>query len=68
MELMADAVDAVDIDKQPKYDNNFAVYLFFVVFIMVGSFVLLNLFIGVIVENFNNLKKEVRNSQIKHCN
>jgi hypothetical protein len=57
---MADSVDAVDIDQQPKYDNNFAAYIFFVAFIMVGAVVLLNLFIGVIVENFSSLRKQVR--------
>lgn len=34
-------------------------YFFFVVFIIVGSFFTLNLFIGVIIDNFNRLKKQV---------
>ena len=38
-----------------------AAYLFFVVFIISGSFFVLNLFIGVIIDNFNHLKQQVSN-------
>ena len=56
---MEDAVDSVDIDMQPKFENTFVAYLFFLVFIFVGSFFTLNLLVGVIIDNFNRLKKEV---------
>lgn len=59
MEVMEDAVDSVDIDMQPKFENTFVAYLFFLVFIFVGSFFTLNLLVGVIIDNFNRLKKEV---------
>ena len=39
-------------------------YLFFVAFIIFGSFFTLNLFFGVIIDNFNTLKKKV-NKTIK---
>ena len=58
---MADAADTVDIDQQPSYENSFAIHIFFVAFIMIGSFVLLNLFIGVIIDNFRTLRNEVYN-------
>ncbi|KAL5257648.1 hypothetical protein ACHWQZ_G012539 [Mnemiopsis leidyi] len=58
MEVMEDAVDSVDIDMQPKFENTFVAYLFFLVFIFVGSFFTLNLLVGVIIDNFNRLKKE----------
>jgi len=35
-------------------------YLYFVLFIVFGSFFTLNLFIGVIIEQFNLQKKKVR--------
>ena len=59
MEVMDDAVDSVDIDKQPIFEHSFIAYLFFLVFIFVGSFFTLNLLVGVIIDNFNRLKKEV---------
>lgn len=33
--------------------------IYFLIFIIFGSFFTLNLFIGVIIENFNTLKKKV---------
>ena len=59
MEIMADAVDARDVDKQPQYEASLYNYFYFVVFIVCGSFFTLNLFIGVIIDNFNALKKKV---------
>ena len=56
---MADAVDAKGIDQQPEYEYNIAAYTYFVVFIIVGSFFVLNLFIGVIIDSFNQVKKRV---------
>lgn len=41
------------------YNNATSYYLFFVLFIIVGSFFTLNLFIGVIIQNFNMQKKKV---------
>ncbi len=35
-------------------------YVYFVIFIIFGSFFTLNLFIGVIIDNFNEQKKKVR--------
>ena len=45
---------------QPKFENNMVAYCFFVAFIIVGSFFVLNLFVGVIIDNFNTLKKKVK--------
>ena len=59
MELMEDAIDARDVDKQPERLAQPANYIFFIIFIIVGSFFTLNLFIGVIIDNFNMLKKKV---------
>ncbi|XP_063241050.1 sodium channel protein 60E-like [Bacillus rossius redtenbacheri] len=58
MEVMADAVDARGVDLQPQREANLYAYLYFVIFIVCGSFFTLNLFIGVIIDNFNMLKKK----------
>ena len=59
MEIMADAVDAREVDENPSYEASLYNYLYFVIFIVCGSFFTLNLFIGVIIDNFNALKKKV---------
>uniref|UniRef100_A0A8C0VS41 Sodium channel protein n=2 Tax=Passeriformes TaxID=9126 RepID=A0A8C0VS41_CYACU len=45
--------------EQPKYEDNLYMYLYFVIFIIFGSFFTLNLFIGVIIDNFNQQKKKI---------
>lgn len=39
-------------------------YIYFVVFIIFGSFFTLNLFIGVIIDNFNQQKKKIRRAPL----
>uniref|UniRef100_A0A3B3IJ48 Sodium channel protein n=1 Tax=Oryzias latipes TaxID=8090 RepID=A0A3B3IJ48_ORYLA len=50
---------AVDSGEQPVFERNIKMYLYFVVFIIFGSFFTLNLFIGVIIDNFNQQKKKI---------
>ncbi|KAM6178533.1 sodium channel protein type 9 subunit alpha isoform 2-T2 [Rhynchocyon petersi] len=59
MDIMYAAVDSVNVDKQPQYEYNLYMYLYFVIFIIFGSFFTLNLFIGVIIDNFNQQKKKI---------
>ncbi|XP_029461499.1 sodium channel protein type 2 subunit alpha-like [Rhinatrema bivittatum] len=63
MDIMYAAVDSRKIYQQPKYEDNLYMYLYFVIFIIFGSFFTLNLFIGVIIDNFNQQKKKIRGSQ-----
>ena len=65
MEVMADAVDAREVDLQPDWEASIYNYFYFVIFIVCGSFFTLNLFIGVIIDNFNMLKKKVREWLLK---
>ncbi|XP_054826297.1 sodium channel protein type 2 subunit alpha isoform X10 [Eublepharis macularius] len=58
MDIMYAAVDSRNVKKQPKYEDNLYMYLYFVIFIIFGSFFTLNLFIGVIIDNFNQQKKK----------
>lgn len=50
------------MDEQPKREVNIYMYLYFVFFIIFGSFFTLNLFIGVIIDNFNEQKKKAGGS------
>lgn len=49
----------VQVDSQPAYESNLYMYLYFVCFIIFGSFFTLNLFIGVIIDNFNQQKAKI---------
>lgn len=53
---------SVQVDKQPIRETNIYMYLYFVFFIIFGSFFTLNLFIGVIIDNFNEQKKKAGGS------
>ncbi|XP_047138679.1 sodium channel protein type 4 subunit alpha isoform X1 [Hydra vulgaris] len=57
-DVMADAQDATGVDEQPQYRYSYANQLFFVAFVILGRFFFLNLFIGVIIDNFNRLKQQ----------
>ncbi|XP_041056362.1 sodium channel, voltage-gated, type I-like, alpha isoform X13 [Carcharodon carcharias] len=58
MEIMYAAVDSRAVQQQPDYECNLYMYFYFVIFIIFGSFFTLNLFIGVIIDNFNQQKKK----------
>uniref|UniRef100_A0A8C3NI74 Sodium channel protein n=1 Tax=Geospiza parvula TaxID=87175 RepID=A0A8C3NI74_GEOPR len=59
MDIMYAAVDSRKQEEQPKYEDNIYMYIYFVIFIIFGSFFTLNLFIGVIIDNFNQQKKKI---------
>jgi voltage-gated cation channel len=54
--VMDNAIDANGIEKQPIYENNVYFCLYFILFMLVGSMLVVNLFIGVIIDNFNKIK------------
>ncbi|XP_026069039.1 sodium channel protein type 8 subunit alpha isoform X5 [Carassius auratus] len=58
MDIMYAAVDSRRVEDQPIYEDNIYMYIYFVIFIIFGSFFTLNLFIGVIIDNFNQQKKK----------
>ena len=49
----------LQIGDQPIREINIYMYIYFVFFIIFGSFFTLNLFIGVIIDNFNEQKKKI---------
>uniref|UniRef100_A0A8C7UZS9 Sodium channel protein n=1 Tax=Oncorhynchus mykiss TaxID=8022 RepID=A0A8C7UZS9_ONCMY len=60
MDIMYAAIDSRRVEDQPIYEDNIYMYIYFVIFIIFGSFFTLNLFIGVIIDNFNQQKKKIR--------
>ncbi|XP_073324254.1 sodium channel, voltage gated, type VIII, alpha subunit b isoform X7 [Pagrus major] len=58
MDIMYAAIDSRKVEDQPIYEDNLYMYIYFVIFIIFGSFFTLNLFIGVIIDNFNQQKKK----------
>ncbi|XP_030277415.1 sodium channel, voltage gated, type VIII, alpha subunit b isoform X1 [Sparus aurata] len=58
MDIMYAAIDSRRVEDQPVYEDNLYMYIYFVIFIIFGSFFTLNLFIGVIIDNFNQQKKK----------
>ncbi|XP_029549752.1 sodium channel protein type 8 subunit alpha-like isoform X9 [Salmo trutta] len=58
MDIMYAAIDSRKVEDQPIYEDNIYMYIYFVAFIIFGSFFTLNLFIGVIIDNFNQQKKK----------
>lgn len=50
------AVDATGPDMQPVRDNNLHIFFAFALFMIIGAFFMMNLFVGVVIDNFNRLK------------
>ncbi|NWH95499.1 SCN5A protein, partial [Sylvia borin] len=55
---------SLQCEEQPEWECNLYMYLYFVIFIIFGSFFTLNLFIGVIIDNFNQQKKKISGQDI----
>ncbi|XP_005386634.1 PREDICTED: sodium channel protein type 10 subunit alpha isoform X4 [Chinchilla lanigera] len=64
MDIMYAAVDSREVNSQPKWEDNVYMYMYFVIFIIFGGFFTLNLFVGVIIDNFNQQKKKIRGQDI----
>jgi hypothetical protein len=57
--VMQFGVDVRGINLEPKKDSNKIYAVYFVIFIIIGSFFLLNLFIGVVITKFNNERERL---------
>ncbi|XP_020927336.1 sodium channel protein type 10 subunit alpha [Sus scrofa] len=64
MDIMYAAVDSREVNMQPKWEDNVYMYMYFVIFIIFGGFFTLNLFVGVIIDNFNQQKKKLGGQDI----
>ena len=59
IDILYSTIDSVDIDREPIYNYNPAIILLFYAFILFGSILLFNLFIGVVIDNFNQQREIV---------
>uniref|UniRef100_A0A2K6TYY8 Sodium channel protein n=1 Tax=Saimiri boliviensis boliviensis TaxID=39432 RepID=A0A2K6TYY8_SAIBB len=64
MDIIHAAVDSRGKEEQPEFESSSLSYIYFVVFIIFGSFFTLNLFIGVIIDNFNQQQKKISGQDI----
>ncbi|XP_061078951.1 voltage-dependent T-type calcium channel subunit alpha-1H-like [Conger conger] len=55
--IMYDGLDAVAVDQQPIRNHNPWMLLFFISFLLIVSFFVLNMFVGVVVENFHKCRQ-----------
>ena len=57
-DYMFNAIDS-RYEEVPKIDNSKLYSIFFVVFIFITTFFILNLFVGVMIDKFNEIQKEL---------
>uniref|UniRef100_A0A8C9WAX5 Calcium voltage-gated channel subunit alpha1 H n=1 Tax=Scleropages formosus TaxID=113540 RepID=A0A8C9WAX5_SCLFO len=55
--IMYDGLDAVGVDQQPIRNHNPWMLLYFISFLLIVSFFVLNMFVGVVVENFHKCRQ-----------
>ncbi|XP_075755909.1 voltage-dependent T-type calcium channel subunit alpha-1H isoform X4 [Pelodiscus sinensis] len=55
--IMYNGLDAVGIDQQPVQNHNPWMLLYFISFLLIVSFFVLNMFVGVVVENFHKCRQ-----------
>uniref|UniRef100_K3WVK9 Ion transport domain-containing protein n=1 Tax=Globisporangium ultimum (strain ATCC 200006 / CBS 805.95 / DAOM BR144) TaxID=431595 RepID=K3WVK9_GLOUD len=59
VDIMYEGVDATEIDHHPVENYNRSYVIFFIVFIIIGSFFTLNLFVGAVIDNFNRMHESL---------
>ena len=55
---MYNGIDAVEVDMQPIRNYNEAKLIYFISFLLLVGFFVLNMFVGVVVENFHKCRAE----------
>ncbi|GMH79423.1 hypothetical protein TL16_g08140 [Triparma laevis f. inornata] len=58
VDVMNNAQDTRGIGMQPARDVNKYISMFFVIFMLIGCYLVMNLFVGVIIDHFNEMRKE----------
>ncbi|CAF4598355.1 unnamed protein product [Rotaria sp. Silwood1] len=56
--IMYNGIDAVDVDMQPIKNYSESKLIYFISFILIVSFFVLNMFVGVVVENFHKCRAQ----------
>jgi hypothetical protein len=63
-DIMYQGIDSTSVEKGPEKDASFFLSLYFVGFILIGSFFFLNFFIGVIFLNFEEAQNEEKKALV----
>lgn len=63
MSIMYSGVDVVGVDQQPQRDYAKWNVLYFVAFLLLAGFVVLNMLVGIVVENFHKCQNELLQEQ-----
>lgn len=68
-DVMIQSIDSTDVNEGPKMEESTAYIYFYIIFIFVGSFFLLNFFIGVLFLEYEKAQREERKGQTEaHTN
>uniref|UniRef100_A0A6Q2YKZ9 Voltage-dependent T-type calcium channel subunit alpha n=1 Tax=Esox lucius TaxID=8010 RepID=A0A6Q2YKZ9_ESOLU len=65
VDIMYQGLDAVGIDKQPIINHRPSMLLYFISFLLIVSFFVLNMFVGVVVENFQKCRQNQEAEEAK---
>ena len=58
MSVMYNGIDATGVDMQPKKNNQTYFVAYFVAYMIIGSQFIINLFVGVVIDNFTKIKEK----------
>lgn len=56
--VMYSGIDSRGPNLQPKQNSNIGTIFYFIVFMIIGSQFITNLFVGVVIDNFNTIKEK----------
>uniref|UniRef100_A0A665XAZ4 Voltage-dependent T-type calcium channel subunit alpha n=1 Tax=Echeneis naucrates TaxID=173247 RepID=A0A665XAZ4_ECHNA len=65
VDIMYSGLDAVGVDKQPELNYNPWMLLYFISFLLIVAFFVLNMFVGVVVENFHKCRRHQEAEEAK---
>ncbi|XP_048347859.1 voltage-dependent T-type calcium channel subunit alpha-1G isoform X2 [Sphaerodactylus townsendi] len=65
VDIMYDGLDAVGVDQQPIMNYNPWMLLYFISFLLIVAFFVLNMFVGVVVENFHKCRQHQEEEEAK---
>uniref|UniRef100_A0A672UW22 Voltage-dependent T-type calcium channel subunit alpha-1G n=1 Tax=Strigops habroptila TaxID=2489341 RepID=A0A672UW22_STRHB len=65
VDIMYDGLDAVGVDQQPVMNYNPWMLLYFISFLLIVAFFVLNMFVGVVVENFHKCRQHQEEEEAK---
>ncbi|RVE55654.1 hypothetical protein OJAV_G00234160 [Oryzias javanicus] len=65
VDIMYNGLDAVGVDQQPIMNYNPWMLLYFISFLLIVAFFVLNMFVGVVVENFHKCRRQQEAEEAK---